>query len=329
MNEDSKSRRSGGVRFTLTPRGPFSLEPVRRLQCGFLRGTRTCSAGEGAVTLAFPSERAFTPVAVRLRNGEGGGIIEAELFGSDEVEVVRPQVERMLAIDRDATAFFELLARDSVLARLHAQRPAFRPVVAASPYAMAGWLVLSQRTSMAQAAAVQSRLAELTGDLVSVEGENAVPFPRPQSVLKLEGVKGVSAEKWRRLQAVARAALEGRLELNHLLSLPYAAARDELRAIHGIGPWTADGILIRGCGPSDVLPLGEPTLHGAIQVAYGLPALPTDREVIARAEAWRPFRTWVSVFLISANFDEAKARSRTKRGQATFSTMAPVSRFSL
>ncbi len=327
MGEHVKARRSSGVKFTLNPRGPFSLEPVRRLQCGFLRGTRICATGEGAVTVAFPTDGSFLPVAVRLRSGEGG-TVEAELFGSDDVEAVRPQLERMLAIDRDATDFFRLLERDPVLARLAAERPAFRPVVAASPYAMAGWLVLSQRTSMAQAAAVQARLAELTGDVVLVEGENAVPFPRPQSILQLEGVKGVSAEKWRRLQAVARAALEGRLELSHLLSLPYAAAREELRTIHGIGPWTADGILIRGCGPSDVLPLGEPTLHGAIEVAFGLPGLPTDAEVIERAEAWRPFRTWVSVFLISANFEEAKARSRDKRGQATFSTRAPVSRFS-
>lgn len=222
----------------------------------------------------------------------------------------------MLAIDHDARPFFELLEADPVLARLHAERPAFRPVVASSPYAMAGWLVLSQRTSMAQAASVQARLAELTGDTVNVDGELAVSFPRPENILRLEGVKGVSAEKWRRLQAVAVAALEGQLELKRLLSMPYEQAREELRTIHGIGPWTADGILIRGCGPTDVLPLGEPTLHGAIQAAYGLGTLPTDGEVVERAESWRPFRTWMSVFLISANFDEAKAlATRRPRGR--------------
>lgn len=304
------------LKFQLETRGPFSMEPVRKLQCGFLQGTRTCDASDGAVTVAFPQEGSYAPVAVRLRQGGANTSLEVEVFGSDDVERVRTQVARMLAVDCDARPFFEVLQEDEVLARLDSQRPAFRPVVASSPYAMAGWLVLSQRIQMTQAARLQQRLAEATGDVVDVDGERAVSFPSPEGILKLSGFAGISAEKWRRLQGVAAAALEGALRIERLLGMPYEEARESLMSIHGIGPWTADGILIRGCGPTDVLPLSETTLHGAIQAAYGLSRLPTDSEVVARAQAWKPFRTWMSVFLISANFAQAKALSRAREARA-------------
>ena len=81
-------------------------------------------------------------------------------------------------------------------------------------------------------------------------------------------------------------------------------------------PWTADGILVRGSGPTDVLPLGEPTLHGAVQCVFGLLRPPTDDELLQRAEAWRPFRTWMSVFLISHDFEQARllAKRLPERG---------------
>lgn len=298
------------LKFQLKTQGPFSMEPVRKLQCGFLQGTRSCDVENGAVTVAFPQEGTYAPVAVRLSQGVTNTFIGVEVFGSDDIERVRAQVARMLALDCDARPFFKVLQGDEVLARLDSARPAFRPVVASSPYAMAGWLVLSQRIQMTQAARLQQKLAEATGDVVDVDGERAVSFPRPEGILKLSGFAGISAEKWRRLQGVAAAALEGKLSIGHLMSMPYDQARDSLMSIHGIGPWTADGILIRGCGPTDVLPLSETTLHGAIQAAYGLSRLPTDSEVVARAQAWKPFRTWLSVFLISANFAQAKALSR-------------------
>jgi hypothetical protein len=80
-----------------------------------------------------------------------------------------------------------------------------------------------------------------------------------------------------------------------------------------VGPWTAEGILVRGCGPADVLPLGEPTLHAAVAVAYGLPRAPDDAEVSALAERWRPFRTWVSILLIAHHWG-ALGRPAFRRG---------------
>ena len=49
-------------------------------------------------------------------------------------------------------------------------------------------------------------------------------------------------------------------------------------------------ILIRAVGPTDIAPKGEPRLDKAVQQRYG-------QSVEDVAEAWRPFRTWVSVLM--------------------------------
>jgi hypothetical protein len=47
----------------------------------------------------------------------------------------------------------------------------------------------------------------------------------------------------------------------------------------------------------DVLPANERRLRLAVQHAYNLGTAPSDEQLAALAEPWRPYRTWVSVLL--------------------------------
>jgi DNA-3-methyladenine glycosylase II len=247
--------------------------------------------------MAFPRDGSFDVVGVTVRHA--GERVEGEVVGASDGAAVGRQIARVLALDHDATEFARVLEREPALHEASRARPGFRPVVSYSPYVMGGWSVLSQRIRMAQAAAVQVRIAEAAGDVVEVDGDVIASFPRPQSLLARPSFAGVPEEKWTRLQAVARAALDGELEVSTLTALPYADARDRLMRVRGVGSWTADAILMRGCGPADTLPLSEPSLHTAVCDAYRLRELPDDSTVESIAEAWRPFRMWVSVLLIS------------------------------
>jgi DNA-3-methyladenine glycosylase II len=297
-------------RFTIAVRGPFSLEAVRQLQCGFLRGSRACSTDPNVVRLAFPRDGSHDVVGVTLHHD--GANVRGDVVGASDGEAVGEQVARALALDHDGTAFARLLEKDPALRRAAEARPGFRPVVSYSPYVFAGWAVLSQRMRMAQAAAIQVRLAEAVGDTVILDGEPVASFPRPQSLLRLSGFAGIHDEKWRRLQAIATAALDGTLAVDALLGVPREEARARLLAIRGVGPWSAEGILVRGCGTVDDLPLGEPTLHEAVAALYDLPVVPDDAQVERIAESWRPFRTWVSVLVISYAYREKGSLSASR-----------------
>jgi len=98
----------------------------------------------------------------------------------------------------------------------------------------------------------------------------------------LEGLRG----------GVGAAALDGRLDATRLRAQPLDAALATLRTIRGIGEWSSQHILLRGAGVADAVPLADPRTRVAIRAAYDLPAEPSDDELTAIADAWRPFRMW-------------------------------------
>lgn len=106
--------------------------------------------------------------------------------------------------------------------------------------------------------------------------------------------------KMQRLHALAEAALDGTLDATHLRALPTDHALAELRTLPGIGPFSAELILIGGAGHPDVFPRHEPRVHKAVATAYGLGAPTTDDDVtqLAKiADRWKPYRSWVAFLL--------------------------------
>jgi DNA-3-methyladenine glycosylase II len=288
------------MHFNLDPHGPFSLDVARTFSCGLFSASRSCST-DGAVRFAFTRDDDFALAGVKLTfDGE-----RIHVDGYGKAKGIEAQVARILGVDRDASAFFALAKTEPVVRRLLEASPGFRPVVFFSPWAAAGWAVLTQRLRMDRAAAIAERLAREAGDVVEIDGQSVASFPAPRTMLARDGFAGLPAEKWSRLQTVARAALDGVLSLE---TLARDGARQALLGLRGVGAWTAESVLVRGVGPSDVLPLGEPTLHSAVATAYGLRTRPSDAEVERIAEAWRPFRTWVSILLVRSHLGRGVAR---------------------
>ena len=82
-----------------------------------------------------------------------------------------------------------------------------------------------------------------------------------------------------------------------LRELPRDQALAELKQLQGIGDFSAELVLLRGAGDPDHLPLHEPRLCRGAALAYDLDE-PPDREWLEeRAQAWRPYRTWVVLLL--------------------------------
>lgn len=297
--------------FTLEPKGSFSLATMARFSCGLFTASRSCRSTSDRVALAFPSDDGFRPTGIEL--SFDGSRVHGRVHGREVTPALVRQVARFSTTDHDGRPFDALVAADPVLGRIAAAQPGFRPVVFYSPYVAAGWGVLSQRMRMSQTATLLRRIAFETGDTVRIGDEVLAAFPRPHAFLERDGFPGVPDVKWRRMQGVAMAALDGRLDAERLAAEPYEAARARLLELPGVGPWTAELVLLRGVGPTDALPLAEPMLHRAIQAAYGLPRDPDDAEVTRIAEAWRPFRMWTSILVVSSAFAAGLTRGLRRR----------------
>ena len=99
------------------------------------------------------------------------------------------------------------------------------------------------------------------------------------------------------MHAIARAALDGELDTATLRARDPDRTREQLQELEGIGPFYSELVLVRALGHTDVLPVNEPMVRGAVAAALG-EAGPLAPERLAQvAEAWRPWRTWVGVAL--------------------------------
>ncbi len=315
---------------SLTPAGPFSLAAGARFLEDF---TPACYSGtaDEVLRLAFPADDGHSTVAAAVRqekaaDGEAGtvraeftvhrGAPDGDLDGSPADpasagagpvstgeppwpdEAVRAQLARILSLDVDGSGF-PALAADPVVAGLMAEFPGLRPVCFHSPYEAAVWAVIGHRIRMTQAAAIKARLAERYGRRVQVAGRTLHAFPTPPVLRGITRVPGLTEVKTERLHALAEAADAGELDAARLRAMPVDDALTALRTLPGIGPFSAELILIRGAAHPDVFPRHEPRLHAAIATAYGLDETASGdiSRLAGIADGWRPYRSWIGLLL--------------------------------
>jgi AraC family transcriptional regulator of adaptative response / DNA-3-methyladenine glycosylase II len=88
--------------------------------------------------------------------------------------------------------------------------------------------------------------------------------------------------------ALARALADGSLRLEP--DGDAAATLERLRAVPGVGEWTAQYLAMRALGWPDAFPASDVGVMKALGVS-------TAREALVAAEAWRPWRGYAVIHL--------------------------------
>jgi DNA-3-methyladenine glycosylase II len=282
--------------FTITPQGPFSLAEAAAF--GF--GQRSGSDRDGVMRLAFCVDGYTEQAGVEVRQ-DPDGTVQGTVFGPASLgDAIERQVARVLSLDHDGREFTKIGQRDPVIRTLQQAAPGLRPPLFYSPYEAAAWSVLSARRSAPQMMAVRQRLSEQYGQVFELAGQQLAAFPLPEALLRVSSFPGVTPEKIERLHGVARAALDGQLDVARLISLGPDEAKVRLQRIKGIGPFYSSLIVIRGTGFADVLPIGEPQAMELISRLYDLGEPLTEQKFRELAEPWKPLRTWATVLIRAA-----------------------------
>ena len=194
---------------------------------------------------------------------------------------------------------------DPVLAKVIAERPDFDPrrwLTELPPMDLFGALlfqIAGQQLSVAATRRILGRIEAQFGDRLPTAAEVLVTDPAQFRD------SGLSWRKITTIRDLAERLSDGRLDPGVLGTLPDDELIAALTEIPGIGPWTAQGALIIALGRDDVVLPGDLALRKAIRATYHLDHLPTQDEVLAIAEKWRPFRSLATAYLFSAAFDEA------------------------
>lgn len=144
-------------------------------------------------------------------------------------------------------------------------------------------IIVGQQLSVASAAAIWDRLHATVRPFTP-----ASLLVTPDPALKKGGLSGV---KIATLRGLAHALDRGTLDLDALTHAPDDVIHAELTALKGIGPWTADIYILFCLARADAWSPGDLALQYAVKDALALDARPGLDEMVAIAEAWRPWRS--------------------------------------
>jgi AraC family transcriptional regulator of adaptative response / DNA-3-methyladenine glycosylase II len=206
------------------------------------------------------------------------------------------RIRRMFDLDADATEINSHLSRDGLLAPLVAARPGLRVPGGFDAFEDAVRAVLGQQVSLGAARTLAARLVRLCGR--TLPGGADWVFPGPEDVAATDLTR-LPVPRARRdaLAALSRAAVADPYLLEPAETLDATIAK--LTAIPGVGEWTANMIALRACGEPDAFPDGDLGVKRAIeQLTEGGIA---RSALLARAEAWRPWRGYAAQHLWAGN----------------------------
>ena len=223
-------------------------------------------------------EKASDSIALRLQFADPHGLY--------------PIVERirgMFDLNADFEAIAQGLGADAELAKRIRAEPGLRVPGCWDGFELATRAILGQQITVKGATTLAGRLARSFGEPFPAADGLTHLFPRPEVLAgaNLAGV-GLTTKRAETVRALARAVRDGDVRFERTADSERVVAK--LREIAGIGDWTARYVAMRALGDPDALPSGDLGLLRAL-------GLKSARDLEKRAEAWRPWRSYASMYL--------------------------------
>ncbi len=278
--------RDGAVTVDLAVREPFDLDGVM----AFL-ASRTIPGIEHVDDAGYKR-------SLDLPHGHGVAVVQSDVIVKSRRLHVRVELRlqdwrdlapavtrlrRLLDLDADPMAIDLALGADAAMAPLVAADPGRRVAGSVDPFETAVRAIVGQQVSVAGARTIVGRIVNAVGaPLAIVDDDLTHVFPAPDALAEID--PALLPMPTRRRQTLIDVG--GRVALGKI-PLDVGADRDDVRAslldVPGIGPWTADYVLMRGFGDPDVF------LPTDLGVKYGLERLGLR---VDDAERWRPWRSY-------------------------------------
>ena len=207
-----------------------------------------------------------------------------------------PQLPRVIARVR---AWLDL---DADPAAIHAVLGADFPALAGlrvpgtlDGFELAVRAVVGQQVTVAAARTLTTRLVERFGTPLAtpIDGLTRL-FPSPAALAAASGDElgqlGLVRQRQAAIHALAQAVSTGQISLH--AGADVQTTMDALKALPGIGAWTADYIALRALRWPDAFPSGDMALQKAL-APEGQRL--TARAAESRAERWRPWRAYAVI----------------------------------
>jgi AraC family transcriptional regulator of adaptative response / DNA-3-methyladenine glycosylase II len=301
------------VRLRLAHRRPFAAGPLFEFLA--LRAVPGLEAGDAT----------HYARALRLPHGDGTVELSADadgLHGIFRLQDLRDltaavaRCRRLLDLDADPVAVDAALGADRTLRPLVRATPGRRVPGTVDGFELAVRAVAGQQVSVAGARTVVAALVAIAGSalttpLTTPAGAVTLCFPDPETLAELAagapGAFAMPAARRRALGALSDAVAGGTIAIDPGADAAELTAR--LEALPGVGAWTSSYVALRALGDPDAF---MPTDLGVRRAAAALGCDDAPRDLLARAERWRPWRAYAMSHLWALPIDTPITNRKTK-----------------
>jgi DNA-3-methyladenine glycosylase II len=216
-------------------------------------------------------------------------------------EVVR-YVREWFDLDRDLRPFYELAKEDPLLGEAVDSFYGLRIIGIPDLFEALCWGILGQQINLAFAYTLKRRLVENFGRRVEVNGIAYWIFPTPKelSALSVSDFKNlqITSKKSEYLIGVAQLMAEGKLSKDMLREAANIKEAEKMLVnIRGIGPWTANYVLMRCLRLPSAFPIDDVGLHNAIKLLMGKEKKPNKEELMKFAVNWTNWESYATFYL--------------------------------
>ena len=289
-----------GITVRLPYKPPYDWEAIIRfLTDRAIPGVERVEPKRYARTLSVDGA---TGVVVVTPRQDGALSAEIRFPKMNALPAVIARVRRVFDLSADPTLIGAHLSQDPALAPLVAARPGLRAPGAWDGFELAVRAILGQQITVTAARGLAAKLVERYGqpidDAAAAELGLTRVFPTPERLVGEDiAALGMPRARGAALEGLARTVAADRTIFTPRGDLESAIAA--LKALPGVGEWTAQYIALREMREPDAFPQADIGLMRAMADENGV--RPTADQLLARSQAWKPWRAYAAQHLWAAD----------------------------
>ena len=275
----ARSASPGSIVLRLPTRTPFPGQSVLEfVGARSIPGIESWNGTTYRRTMSLPDGHGI----IELRASEDHVEAVVRLTAWSDLAAAVQRIRRLLDLDADPVAVHAALSTSGPMRSLVDALPGRRAPGSVDPYETAIRAVVGQQVSVAGARTVAGRIVDSVGERVDMDDVLTHVFPSPERLVRAPD-EAFSMPQARRdtIRRLAGAVVDGAVRLDAGIDPDEAIA--SLRALKGIGPWTAEYVAMRGLGHPDRF------LSSDLGVVHALDALGLT---VADATDWAPWRSY-------------------------------------
>lgn len=245
-------------------------------------------------------------VLMKLSASAGGGVnIDTLVNEGVSADEIKRYCEDWLDLDYELDEFYQFAKGDKRLSGLIDHHYGYRMVGKVDITDAFLWSILGQQITKSFAYVLKRRVIEHCGHHIEYDGEKFYLIPDAGEIAGIDSevLRGmqISTRKTEYIQGVLGGVASGALSKSYLETFgDYDEIFKHLTSFRGIGPWSANTVLMRTLKFRNAVPVGDAGIKNAIKLVDGLDEAPSKEYINEITDEWGRFGMYGTLYMWSA-----------------------------